>query len=109
MCRQYNDYGSIVRDRLESNLNSVNFPEFGALGEDDGVVEDDSAVSTVEEGLKADLFAVAEYERKCLQLAKGELNKLVSKRTQDMLSLFVDVTDLYWQIYVARDIASRMR
>lgn len=28
MCRQYNDYGSIVQDRAEKNLNSVNFPDF---------------------------------------------------------------------------------
>ena len=28
MCRMYNDYGSIARDRAEQNDNSVNFPEF---------------------------------------------------------------------------------
>jgi hypothetical protein len=28
MCRMYNDYGSVARDKAERNLNSVNFPEF---------------------------------------------------------------------------------
>ncbi|KAK8095040.1 hypothetical protein PG997_001725 [Apiospora hydei] len=27
-CRQYNDYGSVARDRAEENLNSLDFPEF---------------------------------------------------------------------------------
>lgn len=27
-CRQYNYFGSVVRDREEKNLNSINFPEF---------------------------------------------------------------------------------
>ena len=28
MSRMYNDYGSITRDRLEANINSINFPGF---------------------------------------------------------------------------------
>ena len=28
MCRMYNDYGSVARNRAEGNLNSVDFPEF---------------------------------------------------------------------------------
>lgn len=28
MCRQYNNYGSIARDAVDGNLNSVNFPKF---------------------------------------------------------------------------------
>jgi hypothetical protein len=28
MCRQYNDYGSLVRDAEEGNLNSIDFAEF---------------------------------------------------------------------------------
>ena len=28
MCRMYNDYGPVVRDDVERNFNSINFPEF---------------------------------------------------------------------------------
>lgn len=28
MCRMYNDYGSVARDCVERNFNSINFPEF---------------------------------------------------------------------------------
>ena len=99
MCRQYNDYGSVARDRAEENVNSVNFAEFheGDPGRDE------------EAGIKEALFRIAEYERECLNLTKGRLEKLVPKKVRDVLGLFVDVTDLYGQIYVARDIASRMR
>ena len=100
MCRQYNDYGSVARDRVEENVNSVNFKEFheGGVPGRDG-----------EAGIKEALFRIAEYERECLELTKGRLEKLVPGKVRDVLALFVDVTDLYGQIYVARDIASRMR
>ena len=98
----YNDYGSIARDRAERNVNSVNFPEFHEEAQNA-----DKDVS--EEGIKQALFEIAEYERECFGLAKGKLEKLVPKRVSDVLGLFVDVTDLFGQIYVAKDIASRMR
>lgn len=33
MCRMYDDFGSLARDRAETDLNSVNFPEFGRMGQ----------------------------------------------------------------------------
>lgn len=94
MCRQYNDYGSLQRDRDDKNLNSVNFPEF--VGEGDRVLKDE-------------LFAIAEYERKGLGMAMERLRELTLKsregtRLMDAIGLFVDVTDVYGQIYVLRDI-----
>ena len=88
--------GSIARDQAERNVNSVNFPEFHQEAQNA-----DKDVS--EEGIKQALFEIAEYEREWLGLAKGKLEKSVPKRVSD------DVTDLFGQIYVARDIASRMR
>lgn len=32
MCRMYNDYGSVQRDKEERNLNSVDFEEFNKRG-----------------------------------------------------------------------------
>jgi len=97
MCRQYNDYGSLQRDRDDKNLNSVNFPEF---------------LQNVENGkdrtLKAELFRIATYERKGLNLAMERLRELCGSRNAERLAeavqLFIDVTDVYGQIYVLRDI-----
>ena len=102
MCRMYNDFGSLVRDRAEKNLNSVNFPEFGADG-----------LSTSDQELKDRLWRLGEYERECLDLAFARLERLAveSKRKRRVLAvfkMFSNVTDFYGQIYVVRDIASRM-
>lgn len=111
MCRMYNDYGSILRDQKEANLNSVNFSEFANT--DAGGVGEESA--------KAALFRLAEYERHSVEHAFAQLvdvsvkagnNAAVRNRTASQMGvwrLFVDVTDLYGQIYVVRDIASRMK
>ncbi|KAF9886600.1 hypothetical protein FE257_011240 [Aspergillus nanangensis] len=105
MCRQYNDYGSVARDLAEENLNSVNFPEFWdpLVGETDAEGAEGEA--------KADLMWIAEYERECCMRALDRLAEGTSLavRTKRILKTFVDVTDLYGQIYVVRDIASRMR
>lgn len=103
MCRMYNDYGSAARDRAEMNVNSLDFPEFhvGVAGGPDKEKE--------EKRRKADLMYLAEYERECLNSALERLAEMVEPAAMDRVRLFVDVTDLYGQIYVARDIASRLK
>ncbi|KAK9775111.1 putative Terpene synthase family protein [Seiridium cardinale] len=109
LCRMYNDYGSIERDATEWNLNSVNFLEFGF-----GTVDAETK--------KRELFKLAQLERavveesfRCLE---GEVNALgaVSKATAKaerrklaIFRMFYEVTDLYGQIYVVKDIASTMK
>ncbi|CAF9942337.1 hypothetical protein IMSHALPRED_003626 [Imshaugia aleurites] len=102
MCRMYNDFGSLARDRAEANLNSVNFREFGADG-----------LTTSDQELKDRLWRLAEYERECLDLAFTRLEQLSlgCKRKRSVLrifKMFTNVTDFYGQIYVVRDIATRM-
>lgn len=111
MCRQYNDYGSIVRDRAEKNLNSVNFPEFCEEGAEKRADTDPKTVARVEQKLKDNLMWVAEYERECCVTALDRLENAtgLDMRAKGILRMFVDVVDSYGQIYVARDIASRMR
>jgi hypothetical protein len=104
MCRQYNDYGSIARDREEANLNSVDFDEFNTSIDQGAVGKDEREADACK--LKQ-LFWLAEYERECLNFARRELEKEVSESIMRKIMLFVNVTDLYGQIYVARDIASR--
>ena len=124
LCRQYHDYGSVARDRAERNLNSVNFPEFGGAeaavtdrGDDDDDDEtragdpatvDDEQVAD-EQARKGQLMWLAQYERECLEGALGKLSGEVSAEVMNAVNLFVRVTDLYGQIYVARDITSRTK
>ncbi len=97
MCRMYNDAGSVKRDLEEGNVNSVDFDEFdrgNAMGEEER-----------REEKKADLLCLAEYERECLDRAFTRLEESgVQKRVVEMIRLFSRVTDLYGQIYVARDL-----
>ena len=96
MCRQYNDYGSIVRDRAEQNLNCINFPEFaeeateakGRTTRSDAPsdLQGSSVTSLAGEGkssedndivsmrrIKNSLLTIAAYERGCLNLTMEKL------------------------------------
>jgi hypothetical protein len=116
MCRQYNDYGSIARDRAEHNLNSVNFLEFHEENENEindhvsnGHVHlSKSSTMNHEDQTRETLFRIANYERACLDLAVQHLKPEVTSSTWKALQVFINVTDLYGQIYVVRDINSRM-
>lgn len=96
MVRMYNDYGSIKRDRIEANLNSMDFPEF---------TESKSDIS--------DLMWIAEYERCAVESALGQLRAELEAKGQNevtvALRLFYNVADLYGLIYVQKDIASQLK
>ncbi len=104
MCRMYNDAGSVGRDEEEGNVNSINFSEFDR---EHGVSEEEAASR---DRKRADLLRLAEYERECLERAFTGLEESgVQKQTLEMVRLFSRVTDLYGQIYVARDLNGRGR
>ena len=105
MCRQYNDYGFISRDRIEGNLNSVNFPEFHAGNRGLGAGKKGKVKRKVK---KEGAWRRSEYEREVLRRARQALEKRVKMREMRLIDVFVGVTDLYGHIYVAGDIASRM-
>ncbi|KAI8948370.1 hypothetical protein F4801DRAFT_557080 [Xylaria longipes] len=89
LCRLYNDYGSIARDRDEDNLNSINFPEFqGNIDERD---------------IKENLKIIAEYERRCLYVSIAELRPLVTKNLFAALTVFCETAEIYNQMYVLKD------
>ncbi|KAK7751443.1 hypothetical protein SLS62_006528 [Diatrype stigma] len=109
MCRMYNDYGSAERDAAEGNLSSLNFPEFAS----------GPGCSAVDQR-KRELYKLAEYERGCMDEALARLGQeaaaapsLAARRAEArklaVWRVFVDVTDLHGQIYVVRDIASRIK
>ncbi len=100
----YNDAGSVGRDEEEGNVNSINFSEFDR---EHGVSEEEAASR---DRKRADLLRLAEYERECLERAFTGLEESgVQKQTLEMVRLFSRVTDLYGQIYVARDLNGRGR
>ena len=119
----------MARDHAEGNLNSVGFAEFsserefyrqlkdtpyldikgrvngvGVTGEE----ERGSAADTQESRKKEDLFWLADYERQCLDLAMQKLEAEVGAEAMYAVRLFVNVTDLYGQIYVLRDVTNRV-
>ncbi|KAL9040191.1 MAG: hypothetical protein Q9180_002064 [Flavoplaca navasiana] len=98
LCRMYNDYGSLARDRAEMNLNCLNFPEFHTGDGPRG-----------EEALKRELFRLAEYERDCLVLTVKRMTTECHEELVRFVQTFVNVTDMYGQIYVERDVASRLK
>ncbi|KAF3067424.1 Copalyl diphosphate synthase [Daldinia childiae] len=110
MCRMYNDYGSIARDEAECNLNSVDFPEFAMNSEGNGSGFGDGFALVAK---KKSLYELAQYERSWLGDAMGhlgdEMRDIGRRRQMEVWTMFCDVTDLYGQIYVVKDIASRMR
>lgn len=109
LCRMYNDIGSMARDADERALNSVNFPEFfyRVAGTASATT---AAPEAMPESAKADLFWIAEYERRGLETAMKSLEEELGRgELAGALRLFVDVTDLYGQIYVLEDVGTRTR
>ncbi|KAF1962457.1 Ent-kaur-16-ene synthase [Byssothecium circinans] len=109
MCRMCNDIGSVERDLAEGNTNSIDFPEFAA---------NNDSVSVKKQALSE----LAAYERCCLmhtieRLSQEALRspkapetpKDFRKRKVDIVRLFADVTDLYDQLYMLRDLSSTMK
>ena len=92
LCRIYNDLGSMARDREEGNLNSVDF-----LG-----------VGRTQASLKEELLKVADYERGCLEGALEALRGECEERLWRAVKCFVDVTDLYGQMYMVKDLTPRI-
>ena len=94
----YNGCGSVIRDRQEKNPNSLSFPEFhlAQSPEEDEV-------------LKERLMSLAAFERKHLGLTIGELEHESQESIMRFMRFFINVVDLHGQIYVAKDIGSRVK
>jgi len=53
------------------------------------------------EGLRKEtLLKIAQYEKRCLDFAFAHLEKSIDQRTRNVLRVFVNVTNLYGQIYL---------
>ncbi|KAJ5625394.1 hypothetical protein N7510_001703 [Penicillium lagena] len=94
--RQYNDLGSVARDRDEGNLNSLDFTEFHENGQ-----KNDQA--------GAELLRIATYERDCIELVIQKLRREVESGTVKAIEAFVNATDLFGQVYVMKDLGTRLK
>ncbi|CAI6087703.1 unnamed protein product [Clonostachys chloroleuca] len=105
ICRIYNDYGSVKRDAKEDNLNSINFPEFQSVSKAKRKVH----FMADEEVAKSELLWIADYERRGLEASLAALEEEVGSQDLDIIDsikLFINVTNLYGQIYVLKDIGT---
>ena len=100
MCRIYNDCKSVRRDRKEGNLNSVDFPDSVTSFTDSNPANGANGVQSE----KNQLLQIAQHERQCMLAALKKLEPGLKGEHGRSLGLFVDVTDLFGQIYVAKDI-----
>jgi len=96
ICRMFNDYGSLDRDKKEANLNSMFFPEFNGEDKDDKILRDE-------------LVNLTKYERKCLALSFEELKEACGERHQriyDMVRLFYNASEIYTEVYEVKDLST---
>ncbi|KAI0521221.1 hypothetical protein F5B22DRAFT_596216 [Xylaria bambusicola] len=104
-CRMYNDLGSTARDADERNLNSTNFPEFSARQSHHSLGGDCVDLRTK---AKDELLWLARYEEKGLKMSLDLLEEeLGDANLMSHLRFFVNVTELYGQIYVLKDVGTR--
>jgi hypothetical protein len=137
LCRMYNDLGSVARDGSEGNLNSINYPEFSFQVQNDGSKSNGVATrangatigattSSVKDSghnrngeitscavqmnaRKEELMRIVEYERSCLDLALAKLRDVVrDQKLWKIVKAFCDVTDLYGQMYVVKDLTPEL-
>ncbi len=112
MSRLYNDYGSVERDRIEANINSINFPEFHRTSSGIATVKDESR-------LKEEVLELAKIERQSadvtseaffrdLEGAIAAGGRSREKGKANAVRLFIGVTRLYADIYVARDLSNHI-
>lgn len=98
VCRLFNDYGSLERDRKESNLNSLMFPEFEG--------DEKSEIA-----LRKELICLTKYERKCLETSFQELQEACGvrhRRLYEMTRLFYNASEIYTEVYEVRDLSKRI-
>ena len=117
MSRLYNDFGSLARDRAEANVNSTNFPEFhGTTSHGYSIPNGEERPAMKEAQLKADLLTLARHER---ESADSVGHRLIEKlrvsgssrgrSKADGITLFMGVTALYADMYVARDLSNHIQ
>ena len=110
MSRLYNDFGSMRRDCLEANINSVNFAEFH------NELTDIESPDARQDELKRKLLVLAEYERKTADYPGRMLIETLetSRRAREeqiarAVVLFISTVDLYAELSVVKDVSNPVK
>lgn len=110
--RMYNDYGSVLRDRDEQNLNSINFPEF-FFSHRRGTNSTNS--STALDESKETLLAAAQYERKCatdsaeVLFQELETEGAAGRTIALYLKIYLGTCEHFADMYLTRDVTNRVK
>lgn len=112
MTRMYNDLGSWPRDRDEGNLSCLHFPELAGaegdvLGSDSARKETLGRMAAAERTRWRDALEHLSTEMRAA--APDPAAERLAGRRARLVSMFCDVTDLYGQIYVLRDVSTRIK
>ncbi len=108
-CRMYNDYGSIARDREESNLNSLNFPEFFFKEGEDGDGERSF------EKAKKTLLESAVHERQRANQEMQELCEILEKEGMEgkdisrRLRVYMGACEHFSDMYLTKDVTNSVK
>ena len=109
MSRLYNDWGSLNRDLAEGNINSINFPEFSSAFDHLPFGE---GLEAKKLKLKSHLLDLARHERMQVDAVAAKLIQELAagsprhQRIADGVTLFVEVSKLYADMYVAKDLSN---
>ena len=88
VCKAHKDLAHLSLDPTGRNLNSLEFGKlFVGKSQTNEVIEDE-------------LLTIAQYERKCLQMAMADLRKRSPSSTMRMVEAFVDVNEVFGQTYI---------
>ena len=107
--RMFNDYGSVIRDRDERNLNSINFPEF-FFQPHEGMHTNNAGVHDA----KATLLAAARYERKCANdsgevlFKELEAENAAGRTISRYLQIYLGACEQFADMYLTRDVTNRV-
>ena len=102
MCRLQNDIGSIARDRREGNVNGVNFPELH-----DVVKPGQCEHWTDQTFIRQKLVELSQFEKQRTEQALETLERYADEGEMAMVRVFYEVTNMFGQIYMVKDLASQ--
>lgn len=112
-CRIYNDFGSIIRDRDECNLNSVNFPEFFVSNSTE-LQQPEKDEDQLERAKQA-LLEAGSFERRCAIEAANTLyveledEGEAGRKLSDAIRVYIGSCEQFSDMYLTRDVTNRVK
>lgn len=113
-CRIYNDYGSVTRDVVECNLNSVNFPEFWTNSAGRPTDGEQNPVALQE--MKSTLLELGKHERRMAEFAADQFYQTLQdegttagKAIASAMRVYFRSGELFSDMYLTRDVTNTVK